>query len=385
MKEHSIFICYRQSDGADLAKWIHKNLTGRSHKVNDEVVMLTSQLDSGGASGSDWKKNYIDKELSLANSFCIVCSPQAIETKLGSEDYFDYEISWWIENRKSSPPILVATKTDNKKYVPFKVLNTWSNPQVSTINSATIFGISQFNLDTELFIESILRGIDNTAEYLNSPTAPLKPSINPSLLGLYFWEKDRFGRYMKASELYAKAAGLDSPQSLIGKTDYEMPWRSLAKFFQEGDRKIMTGDELSRLHVFEKEIMVDRVADILVYESTLRDHSNRIIGVSGYFVDVTGDNLQDVSFKYQMDENGLNLEDFGHEHLLLDEIKVFQALVRNIQKEKIAEQMNVSVDYIETIMASLRQKLQCSRNEDIIVIAVRAALPLKLFGPFSKP
>ncbi|HKO81240.1 MAG TPA: PAS domain-containing protein [Chitinophagaceae bacterium] len=382
MTERSIFISYRKSDGSDLANWVHKNLNGRSHKISHEVFMLTTQLDAGSASGSDWKKEFIVKELSLADFICIVCSPAAVNVKSDGMDYFDYEISWWIENRKNSPPILVATKGDSDKYIPAKVRNTWLNPQVSLIDSAVFTSAPHDNFDAEIFMESVLRGMNSTKNIDHQQNNLLsKPPINPNLLGLYYWEKDRFGRYMNANELYAKAAGFDSPKSMIGKTDFEMPWRALAKFFQEGDRKIMVGNELSRVHIFEKEIMVDRVADILVYENVLRDHSNRIIGVTGYFIDVTGDNLQNYPFKYQMDKNGLNLgADFEYQHLDLDEIHVFQSMVRNIQKEKIAEQMKVSINHVESIMYTLKNKLQCSRNEDVIVIAVRSGLPLKLFG-----
>ena len=91
-------------------------------------------------------------------------------------------------------------------------------------------------------------------------------------IGLYTWEKDRHFRYIRCNENYARG-GLVSirREAMIGKSDTDMPWRDLADFFREGDYSVMQGEGPTRFNVQEKEIMVDRVADILVTENQLLD------------------------------------------------------------------------------------------------------------------
>src|SRR5437870_1639862 len=104
---------------------------------------------------------------------------------------------------------------------------------------------------------------------------------------VYTWEKDKNFRYIKCNEHYAMAAGLDSPHSIVGKSDDDMPWRSLADYFRRGDQMLMDG-RISRDNIQEKEIMFNRTADILVTERQLLNSYGHCIGVTGHFIDITG-------------------------------------------------------------------------------------------------
>ncbi len=275
-KEHSVFISYRQNDGSALATWIYHKFLGRSIAVNKERIVISPQLDRAIPGGYDWKK-YLSDKLEIAGSLLIVGSPQTMKKYSDRDDYFYHEIDWWIKHRKHCAPILVATEEDGYQNVPQIILESWSNIQVAKIYSyALTDSISEKSIRySDIFLESIILGISGPLVTfgLSDNSENILP-LNSNIDGFFVWEKDRHGKYIYANELYARAAGCDSPYAMLGKTDCQMPWHSLAPKFLEGDRKIMYDDELLRIDgVFEKEIMAAKIADIFVKEGVLKDQS----------------------------------------------------------------------------------------------------------------
>ena len=387
MKEYSVFISYRKIDGQNLASWIFEKIQGKSHVIDASMVVSTSQMDLAIPGGSDWK-TYIESELKNANSLIIVCSPATMYEERDKDDWFYHEIKWWVKYKKNNPPILVATNRHGIRYIPYLIKDCWPNLQVTEICEQYIQDEHNGEAKrlTSIFMQSIYRGIMKPSSNLilkseNSPQSNLVTNIP----GVFTWAKDRYHRYLEVNENYARAAGYDSPKAMLGKTDFKMPWRSLALMFQKGDFEVMEGNELSRIGIYEKEIMVDRVADILVHECAIKDHSGRIIGVQGCFFDISGNlptHKMDIDYKF--DENGLCLgKEFENLYLDAAEILVFQLLVRNTPRGKIALQINRSVSYVSSIIALLKKKFQCLREEDIVATAVKAGLPLKLFSSIT--
>ena len=63
-------------------------------------------------------------------------------------------------------------------------------------------------------------------------------SIIENLPGHLYW-KDKDGVFLGCNNQQAKDAGLSSPSEIIGKTDFDMPWKKLAKSIRENDIKVM--------------------------------------------------------------------------------------------------------------------------------------------------
>lgn len=193
--------------------------------------------------------------------------------------------------------------------------------------------------------------------------------------GLYTWQKDKRFRYINCSESYARAAGFDSPQAIIGKTDDDMPWRSLADFFRAGDQGVMDGTDLTRQLKKEQEIMVDRVADILVTENQLLLKNNDCIGVTGFFVDISGYSLTKKSGMFSTDKRKFYLgESFGHEYLTRKEWHVLREVLLGKSAAQIAIESFRSKRTIEAQIASLKSKFQCDTKGDLIHTAVSHGL-----------
>src|SRR5579872_5435115 len=69
--------------------------------------------------------------------------------------------------------------------------------------------------------------------------------------GHVYW-KDKDGMFLGCNLQQAKDAGFDSPDEMIGKTDYEMPWNIQADYLREIDIRVMrSGKVLTLEELFE--------------------------------------------------------------------------------------------------------------------------------------
>ncbi len=229
-------------------------------------------------------------------------------------------------------------------------------------------------------IQMRLRGMDGENATIVSPDKSQTKTGIENLPGIYAWEKDRHGRYIWCNENYARAAGFDSPHAMIGKTDDDMPWRSLANFFRQGDQKVMNAESPARNLVNEKEIMVDRVADILVTENQLLTNDGICVGVTGFFLDITGTYVEPVIGQNNSDGEFNLGPEFGNQVFSNLEASVFKGLLRKFPSEHIAKLLNITKPEVEAHTASIMQKLQCQTHGDIIATSIRSGLPVFLFG-----
>ena len=102
-----------------------------------------------------------------------------------------------------------------------------------------------------------------------------------------FW-KDRNSRYMGCNKVFAKATGVESPESIVGKTDYELPWLpEQIEWFREYDRKVMENDT-PEYHIVEPQKEADgKLAWIETNKIPLHDAKGNVIGILGTYEDIT--------------------------------------------------------------------------------------------------
>ncbi len=120
-----------------------------------------------------------------------------------------------------------------------------------------------------------------------STKSELLKSILSTIPGYIFW-KDAESRYLGCNPQFAEAAGLSSPDDVVGKTDYDLVWdRHEADFYRECDRKtIETGETI--LNIEETQRRPDgTVVDILTNKVPLRDDYGNVIGLLGIYTDIT--------------------------------------------------------------------------------------------------
>ena len=101
-----------------------------------------------------------------------------------------------------------------------------------------------------------------------------------------FW-KDRNLKYTGCNRLFAQDAGLNSPDEVVGKTDYDLAWKQMADRYRADDRKVIDAGML-KLGYEEPQITEDGPTLWLrTNKVPFRDQDDNIIGVLGSYEDVT--------------------------------------------------------------------------------------------------
>jgi len=385
MNELPIFISYRKDDARSIAFWLKDSLDARIISYSDGTLTtskpISAFLDAYTLPTDNWT-HQLEKELARALVYIVICSPGA-KTQF-NEDWLYFEMHWWIKNRVSVSPILITPC--GQDWIPAPIKEKWPSAQTIDIPSPgeVDYVKNKSNLTLSERASLILEGVSLKVrqqlgcDILTKETPDQTHEVNVN--GLYTWKKNKYFQYINCNENYARAAGFDSPHAMIMKTDDDMPWRSLADYFRAGDQKVMDAESPERTHVHEKEIMVDRVADILVTENQILTNTGHCIGVQGYFVDITGKKLvaNETSNATIAD---LNLgEQFGSVSLSPVEGDILKGILRKIPSGKIASDLSLTRAEVDAHIVAIMSKLQCKTLGDVISTAIGAGLPLRLFG-----
>ena len=194
-----------------------------------------------------------------------------------------------------------------------------------------------------------------------------------SQLNLYIWAKDKSYRYLYCNERYAEAAGLDSPQQIIGKSDDQLPWRKLADYFKAGDYGVLQGNV--RVNAPEMSDTLNNITDILVSENQLLNREDKCVGIVGSFVDITGKQLVKKTgyFNAKFDRFCLG-EDFNNICLSSREIDVFKRLLLGYSSRQTGELLKISTKTVESYIDTIKLKLQSKSKGEIIATAIQFGL-----------
>ncbi len=101
-----------------------------------------------------------------------------------------------------------------------------------------------------------------------------------------FW-KDREGRYLGCNKACAADAGVATPEAIVGKTDYELDWRSSADSYVADDRQVTQSGQ-AKIGYEEPQIGVDGTRRWLrTSKVPLYGPRGTVIGLLGAYEDVT--------------------------------------------------------------------------------------------------
>jgi PAS domain S-box-containing protein len=118
-----------------------------------------------------------------------------------------------------------------------------------------------------------------------------------------FW-KDRHSVYLGCNDRFAREAGLQDPQEIVGRNDYQMAWtKEQADFYRECDRKVMESGE-PMLNIVESQRQADgRERVILTNKVPLKDDSELVTGMLGIYMDITQRVQQEEKLERSLEEN----------------------------------------------------------------------------------
>lgn len=101
-----------------------------------------------------------------------------------------------------------------------------------------------------------------------------------------FW-KNRDLEYVGCNRLLAQDAGLQSPDEITGKTDFDLSWKSMAEAYRADDRKVIDAGMLKLGYEESQPTEDGRTVWVRTNKVPLRDQNNNIIGVLGSYEDIT--------------------------------------------------------------------------------------------------
>ncbi|WP_133131433.1 response regulator [Legionella yabuuchiae] len=103
-----------------------------------------------------------------------------------------------------------------------------------------------------------------------------------------FW-KDRNSVFLGCNQYFAQLAGLSSPQEIIGKTDYDLPWKKYeADLYRKDDQEVMKNKK-PKLNIEEPQTLKDGTVIILLTNKIplFSKPLQEVIGVLCIYHDIT--------------------------------------------------------------------------------------------------
>ena len=118
-----------------------------------------------------------------------------------------------------------------------------------------------------------------------------------------FW-KDKNLRFQGCNRIFADGAGLKATSDLIGKTDYDMPWKEHGDAYREDDQAVMNSRQ-ARLDLEERNVNAEGVESwVLTSKVPVLNKHGEVVAVLGMFEDITERKRKET----QMESTMLELE-----------------------------------------------------------------------------
>lgn len=196
--------------------------------------------------------------------------------------------------------------------------------------------------------------------------------MNKVDIELFTWVKDKEGRFLSCSENMAQLAGAESPLSLIGKSDLDMPWRDRHESYLEEEYLALRGQQCKR---YQRQKTVEGNLTILVTKSPLLKKNGEVIGTVGASIDLTNKKICDIAEGYVDSQGCLQLGTYYcDERLTKREVTILKYILKGYTAARTAAQLSISRRTVESHVDSIKRKLQCISKGEIIETATKLGL-----------
>ena len=216
---------------------------------------------------------------------------------------------------------------------------------------------------------------------LQGPNQMLRLVVD-SIPQAIFW-KDRNSVYLGCNKKFAIHAGIESPEDIVGKNDYDLPWKKEETgLYLDADRRVMETDT-PEYHIVEQQLQAGgKQAWVETNKIPLHNSRGEVIGILGSYEDIT---------ERKLTEEAINLNEFRLE-ALLDLNQMAEASIKEITDFVLEEAIWLSnskigylafVDKDETLISiqswSKRVLEECSIIDKPIIF------PIKNIGLYGEP
>jgi PAS domain S-box-containing protein len=140
------------------------------------------------------------------------------------------------------------------------------------------------------FFIGIIRDITNQKkiEHKLKDSKQMFQLVMDNIQQLISW-KDKNSTYLGCNKIFARVAGLGNPSEIVGKTDYELPWKvSEAESFFEIDQFVMDTNKPEQ-HIILPQLQADgKEAWLDANKIPLRNSDGTVVGLLSTYEDITG-------------------------------------------------------------------------------------------------
>ena len=148
-------------------------------------------------------------------------------------------------------------------------------------------------LRTDGVTEPIVRGVAHDITERKRAEDGLRKNRNmlahimDSIPQSVFW-KDRDSVYLGCNKVFARQAGIDNPDEITGKNDFDLPWsQEESEAYRADDREVMENNR-PKLHIIETQHQADGSRIWLdTTKIPLKNEAGRVYGVLGVYDDIT--------------------------------------------------------------------------------------------------
>ena len=164
-----------------------------------------------------------------------------------------------------------------------------------------------------------------------------------------FW-KNRDFKYLGCNRNFAMAAGFETPEDVIGLTDFDLPWQPHeAEFYRRSDQKVLeTGTPLLNYEHTRRQAD-GRVADILASKVPLVDEAGSVSGVLSFQADIT--DMKKTKEALDRMANYDSLTGLPNKTLFQDRLS--QSLGRARRKQEVLAVLSLDIDHFERVNTAL--------------------------------
>lgn len=99
------------------------------------------------------------------------------------------------------------------------------------------------------------------------------------------WLKDPQGRYLSVNKVYVDYVRRESPQQIIGKTDFDLWPQALAEQYRAADAEVMSSRRQKRIE--EQSLDGDKTHWVETFKTPVIDERGKVLGTTGFARDIT--------------------------------------------------------------------------------------------------
>ncbi len=132
------------------------------------------------------------------------------------------------------------------------------------------------------------KNAENKLIKASSEATQLRSSIVDHIPNYFIFWKDKDSIYLGCNAAYAQTAGVNSPNSIIGKSDYDLPWSKKESDAYRADDKLVMESKQAKLNIIEPQTLANGKKIVLLTSKVpLINSQGDVYGILGIYSDIT--------------------------------------------------------------------------------------------------